>query len=168
MGAEQLRTDERSVDERIGTQSRRKICLTHWRKCKGRRARQLYRQLKGEGMLYEARQMLDLLEYLRMEPRPPNLPDEVATMVMRFINCRRGLLWKVNQLLQHVERTWEHVSSDPTDPTNNATERVIGLDYKIRVKTTRGMKNITKVLNHCYLSELLHGREGLCDLRKIV
>jgi len=30
------------------------------------------------------------------------------------------------------------------------TEWIIGLDYKIRAKTTRGFKNIEKVLCHCY------------------
>lgn len=168
VGAEELRTDELSVYDRVMPAGSRTICLTHWRKSKCRRAGQLYRQLKGEGMLYEADQMQQLLKYLRMEPRPPTVPDEVSRMGRRFINCRRGLLWKVNQLLQHIERTWMDVSSDPVDPTNNATERVIGLSYKIRAKTARGFKNMTKVLNHCYLSEYLRGAEGSCDLRKVV
>jgi len=74
----------------------------------------------------------------------------------------------VNLLLQHIERSREIVSSDEGDRTNNATERIIGLDYKIRAKTMRGAKNINKVLGHCYLSEFLRGDNGVCDLRKVV
>jgi len=168
VGAEQLRTDELSVYDKIVPDGYRKICLSHWLKSKCYRAWQLHNQLKIEGMKYEADQMRQLLEYLRITPRPPTVPDAVSRMVRRFINCRKGILCKVNQLLQHIERTWEHVSSDPTDATNNATERVIGLTYKIRAKTTRGMKSMTKILNNCYLSEYLRSRSGVCDLRKVI
>lgn len=112
--------------------------------------------------------MLELLELLRAEPRPPRLPEGVERLVRRYINCRRGLHWKINQLLQHIERTWEHVSTDGADRTNNATERVIGLNYKIRAKTMRGFKAWEKVLGHCYLSEYLRGPDGICDLRKVI
>jgi hypothetical protein len=78
------------------------------------------------------------------------------------------LPWKVNQLLQHVERTWERVSDDPVDPTNNATERIIGLTFKIRSKTMRGFKAWQKVLGHPYLSSYLRGEHGVCDLRKVI
>lgn len=168
VGAEQLRTDELGVYDKIVPQGRRKICLAHWRKSKCRRARQLYRQLKAEGMLFEAGDMLKLLELLKAEPRPPTLPEAVEKFVRRYINCRRGLLWKVNQLLQHIERTWEMVSSDVVDRTNNATERLIGLNYKIRARSSRGFKAWDKILGHCYLSEYLRGSGGVCDLRKVV
>ncbi len=42
------------------------------------------------------------------------------------------------------------------------------LDYKIRAKTMRGLKNDDKVSGHCYLSEYLRGSDGVCDLRKLV
>ena len=89
-------------------------------------------------------------------------------MVRRYINCRKGLLWKINQLLQHVERTWEQVSDDPKDPTNNATERIIGLTLKIRSKTMRGFKAKAKVIAHPYLASFLRGIDGLCDLRQVI
>jgi len=168
VGAEQLRTDELGVYDKIVPEGSRKICLAHWRKSKCRRARQLYRQLKAEGMQFEAGDMLKLLELLKTEPRPPTLPEAVEKLVRRYINCRNGLLWKVNQLLQHIERTWEIVSNDQYDRTNNTTERIIGLNYKIRVKTMRGSKAWPKVLGHCYLSEFLRGVDGVCDLRKVV
>ena len=168
VGAEQLRTDELGVYDKIVPEGSRKICLAHWRKSKCRRARQLYRQLKAEGMQFEAGDMLKLLEFLKTEPRSPTLPESVEKLVRRYINCRRGLLWKVNQLLQHIERTWEIVSNDQYDRTNNTTERIIGLSYKIRVKTMRGSKAWPKVLGHCYLSEFLRGVDGVCDLRKVV
>ena len=163
-----MRTDELGVYDKIGPEGQRKICLAHWRKSKCRRASQLYRQLKAEGLKFEAVDMLKLLELLKAEPRPPTLPEAVEKLVRRYINCRKGLLWKINQLLQHIERTWEHVSSDQGDRTNNVTERIIGLDYKIRIKTTRGFKAWDKILCHCYLSEYLKGNNGLCDLRKVV
>lgn len=168
VGAEELRTDELSVYDKIMPDGCRKICLSHWLKSKCYRAWQLYNQLKNAGMEYEAGQMKQLLEYLRMTPRPPTVPDVISRMVRRFINCRKGILWKINQLLQHIERTWEHVSNDLTDATNNATERVIGLTYKIRAKTTRGMKSMPKILNNCYLSEYLHSPSGVCDLGKLI
>jgi len=119
-------------------------------------------------MHFEARDMLKLLELLKAEPRPPTLPEAIEKLIRRYINFRRGTLWKVNQLLQHIERTWGDVSSDGHDRTNNATERVIGLSYKIRAKTMRGFKSWDKVLAHPYLSELLRGYDGICDLRKVV
>ena len=78
------------------------------------------------------------------------------------------LRWKVNQLLQHIERTREYVSSAQVERTNNTTERIIGSNYKSRAKTTRGFKAWEKILCHCYLSEYLRGTNGMCDLRKVV
>jgi hypothetical protein len=168
VGAEQLRTDELHVYDRIVPGVQHKICLAHWRKSKCRRARQLYQQLKTEGMQFEASDMLKLLELLKTEPRPPTLPEAVEKLVRRYINCRKGTLWKVNQLLQHIERTWHKVNKDGPDRTNNATERLIGLNYKIRAKTMRGFKSWPKAVNHCYLSEYLRGRDGICDLRRVI
>ena len=167
-GADQLRTDELSVYEGIVPEEQHTICLAHRLKSKCKRARDLYRQLKAEGMLFEAEDMLDLLKLLHAEPRSPFVPSEVERKVRRYINCRRGTLWKVNQLLQHIERTWERVSSEDGDRTNNATERVIGLTYKIRAETMRGFKGWDKALSHPYLSEYLQGNDGICDLRKVV
>jgi len=81
-------------------------------------------------MQYEASDMLKLLELLKTEPRPSRLPEGIEKLVRRYINSRRGLLWKVNQVLQHIERTWGHVSSDGYDRRSNTTERIIGLDYQ--------------------------------------
>jgi len=135
VGAEELRTDEHSVYAGIvGAEGGHRLCLTHWRKSKGKRAYDLY----------------------------------LSRLVGRYICCRRGLLWKINQLLQHVERTWEMVGDDPVDPTNNATERIIGLNLKIGSRTMRGFKSQRKVLEHAYLSSFLRGRDGVCDLRKVI
>jgi len=88
--------------------------------------------------------------------------------VRRYINARRGLPGKVNQLPQHVERTWERASNDPADTTNNVTERIIGLTFKNRAKTMRGFKTQRKVLAHPYLASFLRGEDALCDLRKVI
>lgn len=104
----------------------------------------------------------------RQEPRPPTFPESIEKLVRRYIKCRKGTLWKVNQLLQHIEQSWQHVSSDEGDRTNDATEQIIGLGYKIRAKMMRGLKNVDKILGHCYLSEYLRGVGGSCDLRKVV
>ena len=75
---------------------------------------------------------------------------------------------RLNGLLQHVERTWQRVSDDESDATNNATERIIGLDLKIRSKTMRGFQSRRKVLQHAFLSHLLRGGpDRRCDLRQI-
>jgi len=105
---------------------------------------------------------------VRAEPRFATLPEQIERLVRRYINCHRGLHEKINQLLQHIERTLQRVSSEPADRTNNATERIIGLNYKIKAKTMRGFKSIDKSLGHCYLSEFLRENEGVCDLRKVV
>ena len=151
VGAEELRTDEHSVYEGIVPQPRHRLCLSHWRKSKGKRAWDLHRQAVAEGRSLEADTMGELLALLRLRPRPPTVPPELERLVRRYINARRGLPGKVNQLLQHVERTWQKVSDDPVDPTNNATERVIGLTFKIRAKTMRGFKAVHKVVGHPYL-----------------
>jgi len=145
-----------------------KMCLARWRKSECRGACQLYRQLKTEGLKFESENMLEVLELLRQEPRPPTVPEKLERLVRRYINCRRAVHWKVNQLLQHIERTWEKVSSDEGDRTNNATERLIVLDYKIRARTMRGFKSLDKVLAHPYLSDYLRGADRVCHLRKVV
>ncbi len=83
----------------------------------------------------------------------------------RFSNCHKGTHGKANQLLQHIERTWPYVGRGPGDPTNNVTERVIGLTYKIRAKAMRGFKSWDKALAHPYLSQYLRGENGVSDLR---
>ena len=165
--AEELRTDEHSVYEGIVPEGQHRLCLTHWRKSKGKRAYDLHRQAVLEERLLETQTMRELLELLRRRPRAPTVPEELDRMVNRYITARKGLPWKVNQLLQHIERTWPKVSNDPVDPTNNATERLIGLTFKIRAKTMRGFKAMHKVIGHPYLAFYLRGREGICDLRKV-
>jgi hypothetical protein len=168
VGAEELRTDEHSVYEGIVPPERHRLCLSHWRKSKGKRAWDLLQRAEAEDRPLEAQTMRELLELLRMQPRPPTPPAGLDRLVRRYINARKGLPWKVNQLLQHVERTWERVSDDPVDPTNNATERIIGLTYKIRGKTMRGQKSPAKALNRPYLASLLRGEQGVCDLQPVL
>lgn len=168
VGAKELRTDEHPVYQGIVPEGRHRICLAHWRKSKGKRAYDLARRAAAEGAELEVRSMRELLELLRLEPRPPKPPPQLEQLVMRYIRCRKGLLWKINQLLQHVERTWTLVSDDPVDGTNNATERVIGLTFKIRAKTMRGFKSKAKVLAHPYLTGFLRGEDGICELDKVI
>jgi hypothetical protein len=167
VGAEELRTDEHSVYRTVVDDDRHRLCLAHWRKSKGKRARDLADQAHREGRSLEAQDMRRLLELLRQQPRPPTPPWELERLVHRYCRCRTGLLWKINQLLQHVERTWESVSNDPRDPTNNVAERQIGLTYKIRSKTMRGFKSPAKALAHPYLASLIRGRDGQSDLSNL-
>jgi hypothetical protein len=168
VGAQILSTDELSVYEGIVDEPNHKICLAHWRKSKLKRAYEIHRQLKTEGLDYAAKDMLDLSALLRQDPMPQKIPEVIEKLIRRYINCRSGTLCKANQLLQHIERTWHKVNKDGPDRTNNATERLIGLNCKIRAKTMRGFKSWTKAVNHCYLSEYLRGRDGVCDLRKVI
>jgi len=96
------------------------------------------------------------------------VPLGLERLVRRYVNASKGLPWKVNQLLQHVERTWKKVSDDPVDPTHNATERLIALTFKIRAKTMRGFKAMAKVLAHPHLASYLRGQAGICDLRQVI
>lgn len=168
VGAEELRTDEHSVYEGIVEEGRHRLCLTHWRKSKGKRCMDLYGQAARTGRVMAAGSARKLWKLLRREPRPPTVPEELTRLVRRYVRRRKGLGWKINQLLQHVERTWQKVSDDRDDPTNNATERLIGLTLKIRTKTMRGFKSDGKALAHPYLSEFLRGQDGAADLRKII
>ena len=168
LDAEELRTDEHSVYEGVVSPGKHRLCLTHWRKSKGKRAWDLLQEASRTGRELEAATLQDLLDLLRQQPRGPTVPAELEILVRRYINARRGLPGKVNQLLQHVERTWEKVSDDPLDATNNVTERLIGLTLKIRAKTMRGFKSKTKVLAHPYLASFLRGADDLCDLRKVI
>jgi hypothetical protein len=168
VGAQELRTDEHSVYQGIGGVRRHRICLAHWRKSKGKRARDLLQQAQREDRPLEAATLRELQQLLRLQPRPPTVPEALERLVRRYINARKGLPWKVNQLLQHVERTWTLVSDDPADATNNVTERIIGLTFKIRAKTMRGFKAPDKVLAHPYLSAFLRGDSGTCDLREVI
>ena len=168
VGAEEVRTDEHPVYERAVEEAHHRLCLTHWRKSKLKRAMELYRQAVAAGRSLEAENLHRLVELLRLQPRPPTVPEELEHLVVRYSRCRRGLLWKINQLLQHVERTWSKVSDDVADPTNNSTERLIGLTLKIRAKTMRGFKSLAKVQSHPYLASFLRGTQGICDLRAVI
>jgi len=168
VGAEELRTDEHPSYKGIVDEPAHRLCETHWRKSKGKRAYELCRRALAEGRELDAQSMEQLLAILRLKPRPPAPPPELEQLVRRYIHCRKGLLWEMNKLLQHVERTWRQVSDDPVDATNNATERVIGLTFKIRAKTMRGFKSERKVLAHPYLSSFLRGEDGICDLQKVI
>jgi hypothetical protein len=168
VGAKELRTDELSVYDNVVQDGSRTICLAHWLKSKCKRAYDLSRQARTEGLFYESQTMLELKQLLHEEWSSPTVPAEIERLVRRFINCRRGTLWKINQLLQHIERSWPYVGRSGPDPTNNATERAIGLTYKIRAKTMRGFKSWQKALAHPYLSEFLRGEDGVCDLRKVI
>jgi hypothetical protein len=166
-GACELRTDELSVYDHTAA-PQHTICLAHWLKSKCRRAWELARLFEAAGMKYEAQTMRELIELLHRYRAAAQFPEAIERLVRRFINCREGLLWKANQLLQHIERTWSSVSRGPGDPTNNVTERLIGLTYKIRAKTMRGFKSWDKALAHPYLSQFLRGTAGVCDLRKVI
>ena len=165
--AQELRTDELSVYDHTAA-AEHTICLAHWLKSKCKRARDLAKQFEAEGMTYEAQTMQDLRALLHRYRHGPKLPEEIERLVRRFLTCREGTLWKANQLLQHIERTWPSVSRDPADPTNNTTERLIGLTYKIRAKTMRGFKNPQKALAHPYLAAFLRGTDGVCHLREVI
>ena len=93
VGAEELRTDEYSGYQGMVAEARHRICLAHWRKSKGKRAYDLYRQALAEERPLEAQSMRRLLELLRQRPRPPTVPEELTRLVGRYICCRRGLLW---------------------------------------------------------------------------
>jgi hypothetical protein len=168
VGAEHLRADELSVYDNAALGVDRTICVAHWLKSKCRRAWELARQFASEGLSYESEMMLELQRLLHDKWPLLELPEQIERLVRRFINCRKGTHWKANQLLQHIERTWRHVGRGPGDPTNNVTERVIGLTYKIRAKTMRGFKNWDKALAHPYLSQYLRGENGVCDLRMVI
>ncbi|MGA2092882.1 MAG: hypothetical protein ABSH16_05685, partial [Sedimentisphaerales bacterium] len=109
VGAQKLSADELSVYEGIVDESNHKICLAHWRKSKLKRAYEIHRQLKTEGLECAEKDMLDLSALLCHDPMPQKIPEGIEKLVRRYINCRSGVLWKVNQLLQHIERTWDKV-----------------------------------------------------------
>jgi len=50
-------------------------------------------------MDFEAGDMLKLLELLEVEPRPVKLPEAIEKPVRKYITCRGGILYQVNQLL---------------------------------------------------------------------
>ena len=168
VGAKQLRADELSVYDNAAAGIDRTICLSHWLKSKCRRAWELSRKFAAEGLSYESRTMLELRRLLHEKWSLAEFPEEIERLVRRFINCHRGTHAKANQLLQHIERSWPYVGRGPGDPTNNLTERVIGLTYKIRAKTMRGFKNWDKALAHPYLSQYLRGENGACELRRVI
>ena len=168
IGAEHLRTDELSVYDRAAEGIEHTICLAHWLKSKCRRAWELARQFAAKGLLYESEMMLELKRLLHEKWQSPQLPEEIERLIRRFINCHRGIHGKANQLLQHIERTWPYIGRGPGDPTNNVTERVIGLTYKIRSRTMREFKSWDKALAHPYLSRYLQGGNGISDLRRVI
>lgn len=98
----------------------------------------------------------------------PTPREDLGRFVRRYINARKALPWKVNQPLQHVERSWAQVNDDPLDPTNNAAERMFGLTFKIRGKTMRGLKSRVKIEAHARLSSFLRCEVCVCRLGKVL
>jgi len=83
--AEQLRTDELHIYDGIVDQIFHKVCPAHWRKSKCKRTRELYCELKKEGLQFNAENMLELVRLLCHEPRPATLPEKVERLVRRYI-----------------------------------------------------------------------------------
>jgi hypothetical protein len=70
----------------------------------------LARRFEAAGMYSEVKAMRDLIDLLHRYKDRECLPEEIEALVRRFINCREGLLWKANELLQHIDRTWSIVA----------------------------------------------------------
>jgi len=82
-GAEQLRTDELSVYDHIVAEPMRQVCIAHWLKSKCKRAWDLARQFRAEGMLYEAETMDELKALLHRYRHSPDVPADIRR------TCRR-------------------------------------------------------------------------------
>jgi len=75
------------------------------------------------------------------------IPDFPSLFLLEKRISAADFSWavKVSFLFSNTLTTYSAIA------TNNATERLIGLDYKIHPKTARGIKSMAKILNNCYL-----------------
>ena len=91
VGAEELRSDEHSSYKGSVDEPAHRLCLTHWLKSKCKRAADLHRRAVAEDRPLEAQNMKQLLELLRLKPRPPTVPAQLTALVQRYINAHRGM-----------------------------------------------------------------------------
>lgn len=108
-GAEHLRADELSVYDGVVQDGSRTICLAHWLKSKCRRAYELSRQLKAEGLFYESQTMLELRQLLHDRWSSSTMPQEIERLVRRLLTVAEVLFGRCTSyysILSRVGRMW--------------------------------------------------------------
>ena len=141
-----------------------RFCETHWKKAKVKRARGLRERAKRRGW----RRATDDLEELARKVRnwPDGNEEDIKKLWEGYVKYRApspGKRWsfgyEIRLLMQDVLENWNRVG-----PTNNATERLIGLLLKMRSKVMRGFVKPENIKKFVYLSGFLWAHRDACDV----
>jgi len=152
-----------------------RLCEAHWKSPTlhsfGDGARSKVR--RGKALAERARkrrwkrQAVDLEELQRLVKRWPEAEEaEVRDLWKKFVKYRApspGKRWffgyEIRLLMQDVLENWNRVG-----PTNNTTERLIGLLIKIRSGLMRGFQKSENIKRFVYLTGFLWANRKACDL----
>lgn len=165
-GAEALLSDEHKSYQgaagELGMEHR--LCEAHWKKAKLRRARKLIQHAQKLRRRHIEEDLERLARYVRGWPDADEKDlQELWRKYLKYRPPRRGQRWsfgyEVRLLMQDVLENWNRVG-----PTNNTTERLIGLLLKMRSKVMRGFARTENIKKFVYLSGLLWAHRDACDL----
>jgi len=165
-GAEALLSDEHKSyqggSSSLGMEHR--LCEAHWKKAKLRRARNLVQRAQSARWRHIEDDLERLAAFVREWPDADEKDlQELWRKYLKYPPPPPGGRWsfgyEVRLLMQDVLENWNRVG-----PTNNTTERLIGLLLKMRSKTMRGFVKTENIKRFVYLNGFLWAHRAACDL----
>jgi len=141
---------------------KRQLCLVHLKKAVAFRIRKLERRVKKKLLKEEKEKLSTLIKDLRkirklIDNLPPDLGDKLREIHPHYKNAsppkRREKADLFYQMRLPALRLWQRnhdilwFKDYGIDGTNNTTERLIGLNGKIRYRSMRGFKSTSSLNN---------------------
>ena len=181
LGVEVVVTDDAEEMEALTKHNplvKRQLCLTHLKKATSIRIKKLEKETRKK-LLKENNEKLNILlkdlKRIRklMDDLPPNLGENLKEIHLRYKDApfpKRGEKASVfYQMRLFTLRLWQrnhdilHFRKYGIDGTNNTTERLIGLNGKIRYKSMRGFKSKSSLNNFLQTTSFLWDKKQEVD-----
>jgi len=141
-----------------------RLCEAHWKRSKVRRAKGLAERARKRRWEKAAKDLEELEKLVRGWPEGEE--SQVQDLWQKHVKHRApspGKRWsfgyEIRLLMQDVLENWNRVG-----PTNNTTERLIGLLLKIRSGLMRGFQKPENIKRFVYLTGFLWANRKACDL----
>ena len=141
-----------------------RLCEAHWKKAKVRRARNLAERAQKRRWRQAAGDLEQLVSIVRgWRDGGEEDVKELWQKYLKYRAPRPGGRWsfgyEIRLLMQDVLENWKQVG-----PTNNTTERLIGLLLKMRSKVMRGFAKPENIKKFVYLNGFLWAHRDACNL----
>jgi len=139
------------------------LCEAHWKRSKRRRIGALSERARKRGWKRAAQ---DLEDVEMMVKRWPEIDEgalwNIVKTYLQYKPPPKGMRWsfgyEIRLAMQDVLENWKRVG-----PTNNTTERLIGLLLKMRSKVMRGFQKKENIKKFVYLCAHLWEHRDSCD-----